>query len=102
MDKVYTSTASPNDTPTIAVDDSRVRRPAEVLFIALLASFIFCVASNMGFSSTLRRAGISSPSTSVLLASGLVWLLGHGLHGAGVVALPLFILTRLPLCQGTK
>lgn len=74
--------------------EQRALWPVGVLFIALVVSFALCVASDLRFSATLYQAGIILPSTSGFITLGMSWLLGHGLHGAAVVAVPLFFLTR--------
>lgn len=67
---------------------------ARVLFIALSVSFALCVASDLSFSVTLYQPGIILPSTASFITLGISWLLGHGLHGAAVAAVPLFFLPR--------
>jgi hypothetical protein len=65
-----------------------------VLSAALAVSFVLCVGSDLSFSITLERAGLALSETAGFLALGMSWILGHGLHGAAVVALPLFFLAR--------
>jgi hypothetical protein len=67
---------------------------AGVLSAALFVSFILCVASDLRFSVTLKDAGVVLPASAGIIALGISWLLGHGLHGAAVFAVPMFFLTR--------
>ncbi len=65
---------------------------AWVLSAALAVSFALCVGSDLRFSITLNQAGVVLPGTAGFLALGLSWLIGHGLHGAAVIAVPIFFL----------
>lgn len=67
---------------------------AWVLSAALAISFVLCVGSDLSFSITLERAGLALSETAGFLALGMSWIVGHGLHGAAVVAVPLFFLAR--------
>lgn len=67
---------------------------AGVISAALAVSFILCVASDLSFSATLKDAGAVLPATIGILTTGMSWLLGHGLHGAAVIAVPIFFLAR--------
>lgn len=65
-----------------------------VLSAALAISFVLCVGSDLGFSITLNQAGLALSETAGFLALGMSWIVGHGLHGAAVVAVPLFFLAQ--------
>ncbi len=67
---------------------------AGALSAALIVSFILCVISDLGFSATLKEAGVVLPVSTGIIALGVSWLVGHGLHGAAVIAVPLFFLAR--------
>jgi hypothetical protein len=64
------------------------------LSAALAISFALCVGSDLRFSITLNQAGVVLPETAGFLALGMSWLVGHGLHGTAVVAVPTFFLAR--------
>lgn len=66
---------------------------AWILSVALAISFVLCVGSDLSFSITLNQAGVVLSETAGILALGLSWLVGHGLHGAAA-AVPLFILVQ--------
>lgn len=70
------------------------RQTAVFLFLPLFLSFVPCVGRELSFSAILNQTGMLSPATAVFLALGVAWLLGHGLHGAAVIAVPLFFLVR--------
>ncbi|MBK8903548.1 MAG: hypothetical protein IPM53_20360 [Anaerolineaceae bacterium] len=42
----------------------------------------------------MAKAGIVMPVTAVTVLTGLLWLIGHGIHGVAAIALPIFILHR--------
>lgn len=67
---------------------------AWVLSVALAVSFVLCVGSDLSFSITLDQAGLVPSETAGFLALGMSWIVGHGLHGAAVVAVPLFFLAQ--------
>ncbi|HET6443018.1 MAG TPA: hypothetical protein VFI27_00435 [candidate division Zixibacteria bacterium] len=63
------------------------------LSAALAVSFVLCVASDLSFSATLDKADLVLPATTGIIALGISWLVGHGLHGAAVIAVPFFFVT---------
>lgn len=67
---------------------------AGVLFFALVVSFLLCVASDLRFSALLNDMGRKLPVSAGSLSLGLSWIIGHGLHGAAVIAVPIFVLRR--------
>lgn len=67
---------------------------AWVLSAALAVSFVLCVGSDLSFSITLNQAGLVLSETAGFLALGMSWIVGHGLHGAAVIAVPLFFLAQ--------
>jgi hypothetical protein len=75
-------------------DLRRDRWLAAVLFVPLAASFVLCVASDLGFSAALNQAGIILPATGGFIGLGITWLIGHGLHGAAVFTVPIFFMIR--------
>lgn len=42
----------------------------------------------------MANAGVVMSVTAVTIVAGMLWLIGHGLHGAAVFALPTLILRR--------
>jgi hypothetical protein len=55
---------------------------------------MLCVFSDLSFGAALDQAGVAQLTTISTVTLGISWLVGHGLHGAAVVAVPLFFLTR--------
>jgi hypothetical protein len=84
----------PGGLPCDMNDLRRDRWLAAVLFAPLALSFVLCIASDLGFSATLNQAGTVLPATGRFIGLGISWLVGHGLHGAAVFAVPIFILAR--------
>ncbi|MGB3715355.1 MAG: hypothetical protein WA996_13075 [Candidatus Promineifilaceae bacterium] len=78
----------------------RDRWLAGVLSAALAVSFILCVVSDLSFGAALDQAGVAQQTTTGTVALGISWLVGHGLHGAAVVAVPFFFLTRSKVATG--
>lgn len=72
----------------------RDRWAAGVLSAALVVSFALCVSSDLRFSATLTEAGLVLPASAGTITLGLSWLLGHGLHGAAALAVPVLFLAR--------
>jgi hypothetical protein len=70
------------------------RTVALLLFVALAVSFILCMVSDLRLSAALNQSGLELAATAGMVGLGYSWLIGHGLHGAAVVAVPLFFLAR--------
>lgn len=64
------------------------------VFFVLLLTFLWCIAANIFRGADMAEAGIVMPVTAVTILGGVLWLIGHGLHGAAVIALPALILRR--------
>lgn len=67
---------------------------ALILFLALALSFFWCTVDNLLASAEMANTGIVMPVTAVTIISGMLWLIGHGIHGAVAMALPAFCLRR--------
>lgn len=80
----------------------RDRWLAGFLSAALAVSFILCVVSDLSFSAALDQAGVVLPTSAGIMTLGISWLLGDGLHGAAVVAVPFFFLTRSKVEAGIR
>lgn len=72
----------------------RWRLLALILFLALALSFLWCIVDNILASAETAKTGIMIPVTVVTIAGGVLWLVGHGIHGAAIVALPALCLRR--------
>jgi len=67
---------------------------AWVISATLFVSFALCVVSDLRFSASVNEAGVALPVSAGIMAMGVSWLLGHGLHRAAVIAVPAFFLVR--------
>ena len=67
---------------------------ASLLFVVLLLSFLWCILDNVFQSTTNIHAGNSGPVSAALVLEGFLWLVGHGIHGAAVFALPALLIQR--------
>ncbi len=64
------------------------------LFIILALSFLWCMIDNIRYSVQLAQTEtIIQVSTNTIL-TGYFWLIGHGIHGAAVIILPLMLWLR--------
>lgn len=72
----------------------RDRLLAAVLSAALVVSFTLCIISDLSFSATLNEARIVLPASTGIIALGMSWLVGHGLHGAATIVLPSLFFAR--------
>ncbi len=64
------------------------------VFGVLLLTFLWCIVENLLTGAEMAKAGIVTPVTAVTIVSAILWLIGHGIHGAAVVALPAILLRR--------
>lgn len=64
------------------------RRMATLLFLALLASFVWCIVDNIIMSAQVPDV---IEETTVTIIGAILWLVAHGIHGAAVIALPAMI-----------
>lgn len=67
---------------------------AASLFILLVLSFLWCMVDNIWRSSQMEQAGEVVVVSAGTLLAGYLWLVGHGIHGAAVIALPALLLRR--------
>lgn len=72
----------------------RWRLLALILFLALTLSFLWCIVDNILASAEMAKTEAMIPVTAVTIAGGMLWLVGHGIHGAAVIALPALCLRR--------
>lgn len=63
---------------------------AFLLFVILTATFLWCIVDNI-VTSTPTSLTENHGQASLVVASGMLWLIGHGLHGAAALAVPLMI-----------
>ncbi len=64
---------------------------AFLLFVILTATFLWCIVDNIVTSTQTSLAENHGQASLVVVASGMLWLIGHGLHGAAALAVPLMI-----------
>ena len=64
------------------------------VFLVLLLTFFWCIVDNILTGAEMANAGFVTSVTAVTIIGALLWLSGHGLHGAAVIALPALILRR--------
>lgn len=67
---------------------------AVILFLVLAVSYLWCIVDNILTSAEMAKAGGEIEVTAVVLFSAIVWLIGHGIHGAAFIALPILLWSR--------
>ena len=74
--------------------EPKIRRLAGLLFLMLAASFLYCIVDNiiLGAQSPGTTDGLTA--TTVANVGAILWLIGHGIHGAAVIALPAMVWRR--------
>lgn len=71
---------------------NKLRIFAVLLFVVLALSFLWCAVDDIVRSApTTQSAALATVSATTLLF-GFLWLVGHGVHGAAVVAVPFMFL----------
>lgn len=66
---------------------------AFLLFVILTATFFWCIVDNIVTSTQTSLTENHGQASFVVVASGMLWLIGHGLHGAAALAVPLMVLS---------
>ena len=61
---------------------------ALILLVALALSFLWCIVDNVLTGAAVAKTGAATPVTAVTITRGVLWLVGHGVHGAAVIVLP--------------
>lgn len=80
-----------------------LRLLALISFLVLMFTFLWCIVENIVTSTDMAKAGIAMPVTIVTVLTGLLWLIGHGIHGVAAIALPVFILhKRAKVVEGLR
>lgn len=64
---------------------------AFLLFVILTATFLWCIVDNIVTSTQTSLTENHGQASFVVVASGMLWLIGHGLHGAAALAVPIMI-----------
>ena len=72
----------------------RRRLLAVLLFLALALSFLWCIVDDIVTSAEATKTGYATPVTAVTITGGILWLVGHGIHGAAVVGIPVLLSRR--------
>jgi len=66
---------------------------AFLLFVILTATFLWCIVANIVTSTQTSLTENHDQASLVVVATGMLWLIGHGVHGAAALAVPLMILS---------
>ena len=75
-------------------EKQRRRWLAGLLFLALAGTFLWCIIDNIILGAQPSGLANGSTVTAVAILGAVFWLVGHGIHGAAVIALPVMILRR--------
>ena len=65
-----------------------------ILFLLLAVSYLWCIVDNIVSSADMTNVGGWAEVTAVVLFSAIVWLIGHGIHGAAFIVLPILLWSR--------
>lgn len=73
---------------------NKPRLLASLFFIILALSFLWCIIDNILYSAQLAQTGTVIQVSTRTILTGYLWLIGHGIHGAAVIALPIMLWLR--------
>lgn len=60
----------------------------------LAGSFLWCIVDNIILGTGPANVGGGTTATAVTVVVAALWLVGHGIHGAAVIALPIIAWRR--------
>lgn len=72
----------------------RLRLLATLLFLVLALSFLWCTIDNIILGAEKAKPAVEIQVTALTIAGAMLWLVGHGIHGAAVIALPMLLWRR--------
>lgn len=58
------------------------------LLVTLALSFLWCIVDNVLSGAAVAKTGTGVAVPAVAITRGVLWLVGHGVHGAAVIVLP--------------
>lgn len=73
------------------ISESGKRWAAALLFLALAASFVWCIVDNIVMSAQAPGTVTETTVMTTTIIGAILWLVAHGVHGAAVIALPAMI-----------